>query len=46
MPEDDKKRLFEVSRRKRRDASSHALEFIMDGVSRLEREFRSQPAEE
>jgi predicted DNA-binding protein len=44
MPEDDKKRLFEISRRRRRDASSYALEFIMLGVAKTEVEIQKQPA--
>lgn len=43
MPEDDKKRLFEISRRRRRDASSYALEFIMQGVAKTEQEIQRQP---
>ncbi len=38
MPEDDKRRLLEICRRRRRDASSYALEFIADGIARVERE--------
>lgn len=38
LPDDDKRRLTEGARKKRRDVSNLALEFIVDGINRLERE--------
>jgi predicted transcriptional regulator len=40
MPDEDKRRLVELARKKRRDASNLALEFIGDGLVRLERELQ------
>lgn len=44
LPDDDKRRLTEAARKKRRDTSSLALEFIVDGVKRMEAELQRQPA--
>lgn len=38
LPDDDKQRLKEISRKKRRDASSFALEFIVEGIRKIETE--------
>lgn len=42
MPDEDKRRLLEICRKKRRDASSFALEFIVEGIRKVEGELRSQ----
>jgi hypothetical protein len=40
MPDEDKRRLAEGARKKRRDVSNLALEFIVDGLNRMENETR------
>lgn len=42
MPDDDKRRLFEIARKRRRDASSFALEFIVAGTRKVEAELQNQ----
>lgn len=42
MPDDDKRRLVELARRKRRDTSSLALEFLADGIKKTEIELEQE----
>jgi predicted transcriptional regulator len=43
LPDDDKRRLTEAARKKRRDTSNLALEFIVEGVRKVEAELQKQP---
>lgn len=38
LPDEDKRRLVEIARKKRRDVSNIGLEFIVDGINRSEKE--------
>lgn len=44
LPEDDKKRLWEVARKKVRDPSSFLVEWTREGIARLEQELIGQAA--
>jgi hypothetical protein len=44
VPEEDKQRLFEVGRKKRRDPSSLLLEWMTENVARAERELAVKQA--
>jgi hypothetical protein len=43
LPSDDKSRIFELGRRKRRDPSSLVIEWVTDGMRKAERELLAQP---
>lgn len=42
MPDEDKRRLTEICRKRRRDVSSFALEFIVKGIAQVEAELQKQ----
>jgi predicted transcriptional regulator len=43
LPDEEKRRLFEVGRKIRRDPSSLMLEFAIDGLAKVEQKLRTQP---
>lgn len=42
LPDEDKRRLFEIGRKVRRDPSSLALEFLVTGMTQVETKLRTQ----